>query len=56
MFDLPVMMSMLGERWHLEHLALSGEEKMLCLLPVAEEKGLDIDVVESSLVTWRRFC
>lgn len=52
MFDLPVMMSMLGVRWHLEHLAVSGEEKMLCLLPVADDDDeLLLDVLESSLVT-----
>jgi hypothetical protein len=49
MFDLPVMISMLGVRWHLEHLAISGEEKMLYLLPPDEE--LVLDVMESSLVT-----
>jgi hypothetical protein len=49
MFDFPVMMSMLGVRWHLEHRAISGEEKMLCLLPV-DEDGL-VDEMESSLVT-----
>jgi hypothetical protein len=48
MFDLPVVMSMLGVRWHLEHLAISGEEKMLCLLPVDEEEELVVDVEESS--------
>jgi hypothetical protein len=56
MFDLPVMMSMLGVRWHLEHLAISGEEKMLCLLPPDDDEELVVDVIESSLVTWRTFC
>jgi hypothetical protein len=56
MFDLPVMMSMLGVRWHLEHLAISGEEKMLYLLPPDDEEELFVDVMESSLVTWRTFC
>jgi hypothetical protein len=51
MFDLPVWMSMLGVRWHLEHRAVSGDEKMLCLLPDDDENGLPEDVMESSLVT-----
>lgn len=52
MFDFPVWMSMLGVRWHLEHLAVSGDEKMLCMLPVDEEYDeLVVDVIDSSLVT-----
>ena len=46
---------MLGVRWHLEHLAVSGDEKMLCLLPDEYEELL-VDVTDSSLVTWRTFC
>lgn len=43
---------MLGVRWHLEHLAVSGDEKMLCLLPVdAEYDELEVDETDSSLVT-----
>jgi len=42
---------MLGVRWHLEHLAVSGDEKMLCLLPDADENELPVDLIESSLVT-----
>ena len=57
MFDLPVWMSMLGVRWHLEHLAVSGDEKILCLLPVDEVYDeLEVDETDSSLVTWRTFC
>jgi hypothetical protein len=57
MFDLPVWMSMLGVRWHLEHLAVSGDEKILCLLPVDPKYDeLEIDETDSSLVTWRTFC
>lgn len=37
MLDAPVIMLILGLRWHLEHLAISGAEKMLCLLPLPEE-------------------
>jgi len=40
---------MLGVRWHLEHLAASGDEKMLCLLP--DEYELVVDLTDSSLVT-----
>ena len=48
---------MLGVRWHLEHLAVSGDEKMLCLLPVdAEYDELEVDEPGSALVTWRAFC
>ena len=43
---------MLGVRWHLEHLAVSGDEKMLCLLPVDPEYDeLEVDETDSSLVT-----
>lgn len=43
---------MLGVRWHLEHRAVSGDEKILCLLPDDDEYDeLPIDVIESSLVT-----
>ena len=43
---------MLGVRWHLEHRAVSGDEKILCLLPVDDEYDeLPVDVIESSLVT-----
>lgn len=45
-------MSMLGVRRHLEHLAVSGDEKMLSLLPVNDEYDeLVADATESSLVT-----
>lgn len=48
---------MLGVRWHLEHLAVSGDEKMLCLLPVDPEYDeLEVEETDSSLVTWRTFC
>lgn len=48
---------MLGVRWHLEHLAVSGDEKILCLLPVDEVYDeLEVDETDSSLVTWRTFC
>ena len=43
---------MLGVRWHLEHLAVSGDEKMLCLLLADDEYDeLLADAMESSLVT-----
>lgn len=43
---------MLGVRWHLEHLAVSGDEKMLCLLPVDDVYDeLEVDETDSSLVT-----
>jgi len=43
---------MLGVRWHLEHRAVSGDEKMLCRLPDDDEYDeLPVDVIESSLVT-----
>lgn len=57
MFDLPVLMSMLGVRWHLEHRAISGDEKMLCMLPRPdEEEDEGADESESSLVTASTFC
>lgn len=53
MLDFPVLMSVLGVRWHREHLAISGAEKASRdeeLLAEEEEE------VESSLVTWSKFC
>ena len=54
MFDLPVLMSMLGVRWHLEQRAISGDEKMLCMLPRPDEDE-GMDERESSLLTSRTF-
>lgn len=45
------MMSMLKDLWHREHLASSGDENMLYLLPVSEDDELLLDEMESSLVT-----
>jgi hypothetical protein len=63
MLDLPVLMSVLGVRWHREHLASSGVENIssdvreleaLDELELLDE--LDDEVIESSLVTCNRFC
>jgi hypothetical protein len=66
MLDLPVLKSTLEVLWHLEHLAISGDENMsrdvLELEPELElEVELDLlddedEVIESSLVTWSMFC
>lgn len=55
MLDLPVVMSMLGVRWHLEHRAISGDEKMLCMLPRPELDG-GVDEMEPSLLISVLFC
>jgi hypothetical protein len=55
MLDLPVVMSMLGVRWHLEHLAISGDEKMLCMLP-RPEVDIGVDETEPSLLMSILFC
>jgi hypothetical protein len=61
MLDLPVLMSVLGVRWHREHLASSGVENIssddreLEALDDLEDE-LDDEVMESSLVTCNRFC
>ena len=48
---------MLGVRWHLEHLAVSSDEKILCLLPVDDVYDEpEADETDLSLVTWRMFC
>lgn len=51
MLDLPVTTSMLGERWHREHLASSGDENMLYFLSIPDDDELLLDEMESSLVT-----
>jgi hypothetical protein len=55
MFDLPVVMSMLGVRWHLEQRAISGDEKMLCMLP-RPEVDAGVDEMEPSLLMFITFC
>jgi hypothetical protein len=55
MFDLPVVMSMLGVRWHLEQRAISGDEKMLCMLPRPEVEA-GVDEMEPSLLVLITFC
>jgi hypothetical protein len=55
MFDLPVEMSMLGVRWHLEQRAISGDEKMLCMLP-RPEVDAGVDEMEPSLLMFITFC
>ena len=60
MLDLPVLTSVLGVRWHREHLASSGVENIssddreLEALEVLDE--LDDEVTESSLGTCSKFC
>ena len=60
MLDLPVLISVLGVRWHREHLASSGVENIssddreLEALEVLDE--LDDELIESLLVTCNRFC
>lgn len=55
MLDLPVEMSMLGVRWHLEHRAISGDEKMLCMLPRPDvDEG--VEEMEPSLLIFMMFC
>jgi hypothetical protein len=57
MLDLPVLMSVLGVRWHREHLASSGVENISSDdLELEELDELDTEVTESSLVTCNRFC
>jgi len=66
MLDLRVLKSTLEVLWHLEHLAASGDENIsrdvLELQPELElEVELDLldefdEVIESSLVTWSKFC
>jgi|SRR5687768_17401222 hypothetical protein len=66
MLDLPVLKSTLEVLWHLEHLAASGDENMSRdVLELQPELELDVEldlldeldgVIESSLVTWSRFC
>lgn len=61
MLSLPVLTSTLGVRWQREHLATSGaankrndgdEEPE----DEDEDEDEDDDEVESSLVTWSKFC
>lgn len=62
--DLPVLTSVLGVRWHREHLASSGVENIsrdvreLEALDELEELDdlLDDEETEWSLVTCKRFC
>jgi len=60
MLDLPVLMSVLGVRWHREHLASSGVENISSddreLEALDELDELDDEEMESSLVTCNRFC
>jgi hypothetical protein len=63
MLDLPVLMSVLGVRWHREHLASSGVEnissddrELEALEELDELDELDMEVTESSLVTCNKFC
>jgi hypothetical protein len=60
MLDFPVLTSVLGVRWHREHLASSGVENISRdvreLEALDEEEALEDEVTESSLVTCNRFC
>ena len=62
MLDLPVLMSVLGVRWHREHLASSGVENIssdvreLEALEELDDELDDDEEMESSLVTCNRFC
>lgn len=66
MLDLPVFKSMLEVLWHREHLATSGAENMsrdVRELELEFELDVELDLsdadevlIESSLVTWSRFC
>jgi hypothetical protein len=56
MLDLPVLMSVLGVRWHREHLASSGDENMSSDDRDLEDLDEVEEVTESSLVTCNRFC
>lgn len=64
MLDLPVLTSVLGVRWHREHLASSGVENIsrdvreLEALDELEELDdlLEDEETESSLVTCNKFC
>ena len=59
MLDLPVLTSVLGVRWHREHLASSVVENISSdvreLEALDEEELLDDEETESSLVTCNRF-
>ena len=52
MLFFPVLTSMLGVLWHLEHLAKSNDEAVLLLSDELESS----ECMFSSLVTWSTFC
>lgn len=63
MLSLPVLTSTLGVRWQREHLATSGAANISYDgdeepedEPEDEDEDEDDDEVESSLVTWSKFC